>query len=142
MKTWRILLATLALVVTFAAGCATTPSAPDAPRVDGFKFTPSTFKMGDSVELSLDYKNIRGGLKKSRIVLEFQGSLPNHTRKASAFAEAISMLADGTEHGTFRTTFRITPTDSPPFDIWYFVRVVDAEGRRSNEAVGKVSYKP
>lgn len=139
VKTLALLSAVFALVLI---GCAEAPPRPDAPWVGNMKFTPSTFTLVNLTELSFDYRNIRGGISKSTVSFDYQGSLPNHTRKPSTFVQNIQMLGGASESGTFRTSFRIAPSDPPPFDISYYLRITDAEGRRSNEAEANVSYRP
>ena len=139
MKTLTLLFSIFALVIF---GCAEAPRSPDAPWVGNMKFTPSTFTLVNLTELSFDYRNIHGGISKSIVSLDYQGSLPNQTRKPSTFVQHIQVLGGSSESGTFRTSFRIAPSDPPPFDISYYLRITDAEGRRSNEADATVSYRP
>lgn len=129
------------VVVLAAAGCATTTGGPDAPWIGPLRFSPSSFSIGQSVKLSFEYRNINGGLAKSEVDLDYQGSLPMHTRKASTFADLIKVLGGPNESGVFETELRPAPSDPPPFDITYYLRVKDAAGRRSNEAAGSVTYR-
>jgi len=131
-----ILGAALALV-----GCATATSGPDAPWIGPLRFSPSSFSVGQTVKLSFEFRNIKGGLAKSQVDLDYQGSLPMHTRKTSTFADLIKVLGGSSETGVFETELRPAPSDPPPFDITYYLRVKDAEGRRSNEASGSVRYR-
>lgn len=128
-------------VALAVVGCTTTASGPDAPWIGPLRFSPSSFSIGQSVKLSFEYRNIRGGLAKSQVELDYQGSLSMHTRKASTFADLIKVLGGPSESGVFETELRSAPSDPPPFDITYYLRVKDAEGRRSNEAAGSVTYR-
>jgi hypothetical protein len=139
MKALALIYAAFALVLS---GCAEAPPGPGAPWVGNMKFTPSSLTIVNFPELSFDYRNIRGGISKSTVSFDFQSSLPNHTRKPSTFEQNIQMLGGTSESGTFRTSFRLAPSDPPPFDISYYLRITDAEGRRSNEAEAKVSFRP
>lgn len=132
---------TLALAIALAGGCATVPPAPDAPRLENFKFTPATFSKGQPVELSFDYRNIRGGLLRSKVSLDYEGTLPHHRRNPSLWSAAILGQGGKEENGTFRSPIPLTPTDPPPFDIWYYLQITDGEGRRSNVVSARVSYR-
>ena len=111
----------------------------DAPRIENFTFTPSTFTHGDEVELSFDYRNIQGGLAGSTVSLYYEGSLFDHSRKPSSFARFID--GDEKESGTFEVTITFKPRDDPPFEIEYTLRITDAEGRSSNWASATVHYR-
>jgi hypothetical protein len=127
-------------VVLAVLGCATA-AGPDAPWIGPLKFSPPSFSIGQIVKLSFEYRNIHGGLSKSEVDLDYKDSLPNHTRKASTFAELVKVLGSASENGVFETELRPSPSDPPPFDITYFRQVKDANGRRSNEATGTVTYR-
>lgn len=129
-------------VLTAVLGCATAPTGPDAPWIGPLKFSPPAFSIGQMVKLSFEYRNIRGGLSRSQVDLDYRGSLPNHTRKTSTFADLVKVLGGAGESGVFETELRPAPSDPPPFDITYYLRVKDAEGRRSNEATGTVTFRP
>lgn len=123
-------------------GCTTVASGPDAPWTGPLRFTPPSFSIGQSTKLSFEYRNVRGGLTKSQVELDFQGSRPGDSRKASTFADLIKVLGGTSETAVFETELRLAPSGSPPFDITYYLRIKDAEGRRSNEAVGSVTFRP
>ena len=74
----RLVLVLGALIGTL--GCATTATGSDAPWVGPLTFSPPAFSIGQTVKLSFEYRNIRGGLSKSQVNLDYRGSLPNHTR--------------------------------------------------------------
>ena len=122
-------------------GCAITETGPDAPWVGPLQFTPTEFKAGVGVLLSFDYRNIRGGINNSTVYLDYKGSLGHHTRNRSNFGDVVKKAGGATENGTLHVILRIAPTDPPPFDLTYFLRIKDAEGRWSNEASGTVAYK-
>ena len=119
-------------------------SRPDAPRIENFIFTPSTFSHGDRVKLSFDYQRVRGGLAGSTVLLYYEGSLVDQDRKESRFIKKIMRKIvrkeDEEESGTFKVTVRFRPGDDPPFDIKYSLRIIDAEGRKSNWAETTVKY--
>ena len=115
----------------------------DAPRIEDFTFTPSTFKHGDRVKLSFVYRDVRGGLAGSEVLLYYEGSLFEHTRKPSGFTRKIMRKNKGNdlESGVVLVTVRFRPGDDPPFDIKYSIRIIDAEGRKSNWAETTVKYE-
>jgi len=135
----RLVLLVAALIGVL--GCATAATSLDAPWIGPLKLSPASFSVGQTVKLSFEYRNIRGGLSKSQVDLDYRGSLPNHTRKASTFADLVKVLGGTSENGVFETELRPAPSDPPPFDITYYLRVRDAEGRQSDEATGAVTYR-
>lgn len=131
----------LAIVALAFVSCATASSYPNAPWIGPLTFTPSSFSIGQSVKISFEYKNVSGGISKSQVDLDFKGSLSIHTRTSSTFADLIRVIGGATESGTFETELRIAPSDPPPFDITYYLRVRDAAGRQSNESIGTVIFR-
>ena len=89
-------------------------SRPDAPRIENFTFTPSTFKHGDRVELSFVYRDVRGGLAGSEVLLYYEGSLFEHTRKPSGFTRKIMRKNKGNdlESGPSETLVKLSTRHS------------------------------
>ena len=112
-----------------------------APWVGNFRFEPSTFAWGEKINLVFDYRNVRGGLSGATIYLDYEGSLPTHTRRASMWAQLIKKQGGPDENGTFRGRIRIGSTDQPPYNISYWLRIKDKDGRASNTAMAMVHYR-
>lgn len=131
-------MAGLVLVVASFNTIQNVAQAASGPTIRDFRFEPDSFALGETVQLSFAYENVKGGLGGARISLEYRGSLAGHSRKASIWASSIT--GDQSEYGAASFEFPITPTDSPPFTINYYLRITDTEGRKSEWAEATVRF--
>ena len=144
IKSFVAVLSLFALVVTASVAVASDHGG-TAPIISNFTITPSSVSSVPSrVTMEFDYKNVKGGLASAEVSLEYKGSESSGWRKESInqrrFQTRFGWGNATEESGTFSTSVRFRASDDPPFDITYWLKIKDADGRWSNEVSAVLSY--
>ncbi len=118
---------------------------PNAPTLSNFTITPkSVSDMPARIRMTFDYKNIKGALENAEVSMEYKGGNARW-RKVSInqrrFQIRFGNRGTTEESGTFSTRVRFRAFDDPPFDVTYWLRIKDSEGRWSNEVKAVLSYE-
>ena len=97
------------------------------------------FTGGQDLTVLVGYENLEGGFRSAKVSLDYKGSRRSHSRKSSFWATAFQGKGTTSPNGEIKVRIFPQPTDDPPFDLTYFLRVCGTNGC-SNWASASAKY--